>query len=166
MAERLQRAREEIQGARAEGRWRDVRVLDADDIEQALEESAAVRIWLSELLDMPALGVATVEESWRRFSNGFALTLTPGVVLAGREDHAAALLRRLLVDVGRTFIKAASIDDGLASNLRANLPSLTCGPRGGINWLQATGAGRARCPESLIAVHLRQRGSPLVVGHG
>lgn len=102
------------QKRRAEGKWRDIRVLDADDIEQALEESAAVRIWLSELLDMPALGVATIEEWWRRFSIGFDPTLTPGVVLAGREDHAAALLRRLSVDVGRTFVKAASVDDGLA----------------------------------------------------
>ena len=63
---------------------------------------------------MPALGVATIEEWWRRFSNGFNPALTPGVVLAGREDHAAALLRRLSADVGRTFIKAASVDDGLA----------------------------------------------------
>src|SRR6266508_1643163 len=102
------------QKRREEGKWRDVRVLDADDIEQALEESAAVRIWLSELLGMPALGVATIEEWWRRFSNGFDPTLTPSVVLAGREDRAAALLRRLSVDVGRTFIKAASVDDGLA----------------------------------------------------
>jgi hypothetical protein len=102
------------QKRRAEGKWRDVRVLDADDIEQALEECVQDRIWLSELLDMPALGVATIEEWWRRFSNGFDPTLTAGVVLAGREDHAAALLRRLSVDVGRTFIKAASVDEGLA----------------------------------------------------
>jgi hypothetical protein len=102
------------QKRRDEGKWRDVRVLDADDIEQALEESPAVRIWLSELLDMPALGVATIEEWWRRFSSGFDPTLTPRVVLAGREDLAATLLRRLSVDVGRTFIKAASVDDGLA----------------------------------------------------
>lgn len=102
------------QKRRDEGKWRDVRVLDADDIEQALEESAAVRIWLSELLDMPALGVATIAEWWRRFCNGFDPTLTSRVVLAGREDDAATLLRRLAVDVGRTFIKAASVDDGLA----------------------------------------------------
>lgn len=102
------------QKRRGEGQWRDVRVLDADDIEQALEEAAAVRIWLSELLDMPALGVATIEEWWHRFSNGFDPTLTPRVVLAGREDHAASLLRSLSADVGRTFIKAASVDDGLA----------------------------------------------------
>jgi len=102
------------QKRREEGKWRDVRVLDADDIEQALEEAPAVRIWLSELLDMPALGAVTIEEWWSRFSKGFDPTLTTGVVLAGREDCAAALLRRLSVEVGRTFIKAASVDDGLA----------------------------------------------------
>ena len=56
----------------------------------------------------------TIEEWWSRFSKGFDPTLTTGVVLAGREDCAAALLRRLSVEVGRTFIKAASVDDGLA----------------------------------------------------
>lgn len=99
---------------RLKGDWRDVRVLDADDLEQALEEAPAVRIWVSELLDMPALGVATIEDWWRRFSSGFEPDLTSKVVLAGREDRAGLLLRRLAVDVGRTFIKAASVDDGLA----------------------------------------------------
>ncbi len=39
---------------RDEGKWRDVRVFDVDDIEQALEGAAAVRIWLSELLGIYA----------------------------------------------------------------------------------------------------------------
>lgn len=102
------------QARRAEGKWRDVRVLDADDIEQALEESAAVRIWLSELLDMPAGGVATIEDWWRRFSGGFDPRLTSQVVLAGREDRAADLVRRLSADTGRTLVRAPSVDDGLA----------------------------------------------------
>ncbi len=87
-----------------EGKWRDVRVLDANDIEQALEECPAVDVWLSELLDMPALGVVTVEDWWRRYSATFDPTLAPSVVVAGRDDVAAALLRRLAQDVGRTFI--------------------------------------------------------------
>jgi signal transduction histidine kinase len=45
------------QKRRAEQEWENVRVLDADDIEQALEETPAVRIWLSELLEMPVHGV-------------------------------------------------------------------------------------------------------------
>jgi hypothetical protein len=84
------------QKRRAEQEWGNVRVLDADDIEQALEETPAVRIWLSELLEMPVHGVATIEDWWRRFSTSFELIpLTLAVVLAGHEDAAADLLRRL-----------------------------------------------------------------------
>lgn len=102
------------QRRRQDGKWKDVRVLDADDIEQALDEAAAVRVWLSELLDMPALGAVTLEDWWSRFSGGFDPRLTPEVVLAGRADEAAELLRRLARDVGKTLIKAPSVDDGLA----------------------------------------------------
>ncbi|MFG1953943.1 hypothetical protein [Micromonospora sp. NPDC048830] len=102
------------QRRRDEGQWRDVRVLDADDIEQALEVSPAVQVWLSELLGMEPFGATSIEDWWGRFSRGFEPTLTPHVVLAGREDHAAALVRRMAEDVGRTFIRAASVDDGLA----------------------------------------------------
>jgi hypothetical protein len=102
------------QRRRDENIWRDVRVLDADDIEQALEVSPAVQIWLSELLGMDPFGATSIEDWWDRFSRGFRPTLTTPVVLAGREDQAAALTRRFADEVGRTFIRAASIDDGLA----------------------------------------------------
>jgi hypothetical protein len=102
------------QRRRDEGVWRDVRALDADDIEQALEVSPAVQIWLSELLGMDPFGATSIEDWWDRFARGFNPTLTSPVVLAGREDEAAALVRRLADEVGRTFVRAASIDDGLA----------------------------------------------------
>jgi hypothetical protein len=99
---------------RAEGKWRDVWVLDADDIEQALDEAPAVHFWLSEMLGMPAAEVQTLEDWWDRFSSIYEPTLTPRMVLAGRADEAAALLRLLARDVGRTVVRAASVDDGLA----------------------------------------------------
>ncbi|CAH0253376.1 hypothetical protein SRABI02_03230 [Plantibacter cousiniae] len=102
------------QRKREEGVWRDIRVLDADDIEQALEVSPAVQVWLSELLGLGPLGAMSIEDWWGRYSRGFDPTLTPAVVLAGRADPAAALVRRLAEDVGRTYIRAASVDDGLA----------------------------------------------------
>lgn len=98
----------------AEGIWRDVRVLDADDIELALEVSPAVQVWLSELLGLEPLGATSIEDWWGRYSRGFDPTMTPGVVLAGRADQAASLVRRMAEDVGRTFIRAVSVDDGLA----------------------------------------------------
>ncbi|MFG1928527.1 hypothetical protein [Cryptosporangium sp. NPDC048952] len=102
------------QRRRDEQVWRDVRVLDADDLEQALEVSPAVQIWVSELLGMDPLGATSIEDWWDRFSQGFRPKLTSSVVLAGREDQAAALTRRLADEVGQTFIRAASVDDGLA----------------------------------------------------
>lgn len=102
------------QRRRDEKVWRDIRVLDADDIEQALEVSPAIQIWLSELLGMDPFGATSLEDWWERFSRGFRPTMTSPVVLAGREDQAAALTRRLADEVGRTFIRAPSIDDGLA----------------------------------------------------
>lgn len=102
------------QRRRDEKVWRDIRVLDADDIELALEVSPAVQIWLSELLGMDPFGATSLEDWWERFSRGFRPTMTNSVVLAGREDQAAALMRRLAEEVGRTFIRAPSIDDGLA----------------------------------------------------
>lgn len=102
------------QRKRAEGIWRDVRVLDADDIELALDVSPAVQVWLSELLGLEPLGATSIEDWWGRYSRGFDPTMTPEVVLAGRADHAATLVRRMADDVGRTFIRAVSVDDGLA----------------------------------------------------
>jgi hypothetical protein len=99
---------------RAEGKWHDVWALDADDIEQALDEAPAVHFWLSEMLGMPAAGVQTLEDWWKRFSSVYEPTLTPRMVLAGRADAAASLLRLLARDVGRTLVRAASVDDGLA----------------------------------------------------
>lgn len=102
------------QRKRDEGVWQDIRVLDADDIEQALEVSPAVEVWLSELLGLEPLGAMSIEDWWGRYSRGFDPTLTPAVVLAGRADAAAVFVRRLAEDVGRTYIRAASVDDGLA----------------------------------------------------
>lgn len=102
------------QRRRDERIWRDVRVLDADDIDLALEASPAVHFWLSELLGMEPLGATSIEDWWGRYSRGFDPTLSPQVVLAGRADEAAALLSRMAEDVGRTFIRAASVDDGFA----------------------------------------------------
>lgn len=102
------------QRKRTEGIWRDVRVLDADDIELALDVSPAVQVWLSELLGLEPLGATSIEDWWGRYSRGFDPTMTPDVVLAGRADQAANLVRRMSEDVGRTLIRAVSVDDGLA----------------------------------------------------
>jgi hypothetical protein len=102
------------QEKQAEGKWRDVKAFDADDIETTLESAPAAHIWLSELLDKPAAGIRTIEGWWERFSQTTNPALTERLVLAGRADEASELLRVLAEDGHITTIAAASTDDVLA----------------------------------------------------
>ena len=102
------------QEKRAEGEWADVKVFDADDIEIAFEAAPATQFWFSELLGLPVDGVRMIETWWDSFSRGSQPNLTPELVLAGRADQAAQLLRILEEETRLTTIAAASADDVLA----------------------------------------------------
>lgn len=98
---------------RESGPWKDVRVIDVDNLMDALEEAHAVHVRLSEVLGKPAAGVRTIEDWWERFSTKSSPMVSTGIALAGRADEAARLLS--LLDETRSFttIRAKSIDDVL-----------------------------------------------------
>ena len=91
-----------------------MRFFDADDIEAALEAAPGVHYRLSELVGKPVGGIQTVENWWERFSAISRPPLSEQLVLAGRADQAAALLRILEEDHRFTTISAASTDDVVA----------------------------------------------------
>lgn len=99
---------------RAEGTWRDVKAFDADDLETAFEAAPGAHFWFSELVGKPASGIRTIEDWWSSFSRTTQPNLTPELILAGRSDEAAALLRILEEETRITTISAASADDVLA----------------------------------------------------
>jgi hypothetical protein len=74
---------------RAELIWRDVQVLDADDLELWLEKAPAVALWLGEQLGMAVAGLHSVEAWWERWSAQTRHAITTEAVLAGREEAAA-----------------------------------------------------------------------------
>jgi hypothetical protein len=99
---------------RSDGIWREVKVFDADDLVIALESAPAIHFWFSELIGKPAAGVRTIEDWWQRFSASSQPVLSPGLVLAGRQNQAADLVRILDQDAQLTQISAPSTDDVLA----------------------------------------------------
>lgn len=100
---------------RAEGIWRDVRVYTANDILTALEGAPAVHLWFSEFRGKPATGAASLESWWSKFQKPTKGLLTPELVLSGREDASAQLLRTLAdQDSSHLWIRAATTDDVLA----------------------------------------------------
>ncbi len=94
--------------------WREVRVVDADDIEAAFEAAPAASFWFAELIGKPVGGVRPIESWWQRFKTQSAPELTAELVLAGRQDAAGHLLRLLGQETRRTTVSAASPDDVLA----------------------------------------------------
>jgi hypothetical protein len=99
---------------RAEGRWADVRAFDVDDIEQALELAPAVHHRFSELAGKSAHGATSIDLWWEKFRRISSPTLEAEMVLAGRADGAAELLRIFDTDPCQTSISAPSADDVIA----------------------------------------------------
>lgn len=100
---------------RAERIWRDVIAFDASDIYGAMENAPAAHIKFSETIGKPANSVGGLEEWWNRYRASTGGLLVPELVLEGRADEAAALLRALRDrETGHTWISATSIDDVLA----------------------------------------------------
>lgn len=112
---RLWRAKQDwAQRRRDEGVWADVRAFDVDDLETALDQAPATHYWLSERLGLPVEGVRTIEAWWDAFKRGSQPQLTAPLVLSGRADQAAELLRVLEQDTRQTNVSGASLDDVLA----------------------------------------------------
>lgn len=99
---------------RAEGVWADVRAFDVDDIEQALIRAPAVHYRFSEVVGKPSHGAQSIEDWWARFCELSSPPLDADLVLAGRPDAAAELLRIFEGETRLTAIQAPSVDDVLA----------------------------------------------------
>lgn len=102
------------QRKREEGNWADVRAFDVDDIEQALELAPAVHHRFSELAGKPSHGAISIDRWWEKFRRLSSPILDPEMVLAGRADGAAELLRIFDTDPCQTSVSAVSADEVIA----------------------------------------------------
>jgi hypothetical protein len=100
-----------VERKRAEGKWADVRAFDVDDIEQALELAPAVHHRFSELAGKSAHGATSIDLWWEKYRRLSSPTLEAEMVLAGRADGAAALLRIFESDPCQTSVSAPSADE-------------------------------------------------------
>ncbi|MEJ1193120.1 hypothetical protein [Pseudarthrobacter sp. CCNWLW207] len=97
------------------GNWKAVAVRTSADLYAALETTPRTHIWFSEQLGIRSNGVSTLEHWWNQFTSGTQGLLTPELLVAGRADQAAQLLRRFVdEDSAHIWIKAPSTDDVLA----------------------------------------------------
>ncbi|MDX2245250.1 MAG: hypothetical protein SF052_00625 [Bacteroidia bacterium] len=78
---------------KAEGIWKDVKVIDAQDLEVWLEISPAVAAWFGTYhLEKQPSGTQTPENFWDEWSHSPSLSLTPKLHLGGRNNESDKLL--------------------------------------------------------------------------
>ncbi|HSH31099.1 MAG TPA: hypothetical protein VK963_00315 [Candidatus Saccharimonadales bacterium] len=94
--------------------WRDVLAFDIDNIDQALEKAPAAHYWISEVIGLPVGGIQTLERWWEQYSGCTSPGLTPELVIGGRADQAAHLLRILDQERQITTIASSNTDEILA----------------------------------------------------
>ena len=100
---------------RAAGDWKDVRALDASDLEQWLDGSIHARMWFAEKLGLPVAGFETLDACWRRWAEASEPRMTPALFAPSLAAYRGAFRDWLDKTPDRPFTVAAeSRDEALA----------------------------------------------------
>lgn len=99
---------------RAEAAFRDIRVLDADDLEAWLQATPAVHYWISEHLGRRPSHARTLADWWSRFAGRTDPPLPRALFLAGRDRARDKLKEFLGQPPGVLTVQASWRDDAVA----------------------------------------------------
>ncbi|WP_406227107.1 hypothetical protein ACI7YU_18735 [Pseudomonas siliginis] len=82
---------------RLKNEWAGIRVIDADDLEQWLEQFPAIALQFAEQIGLQGAGVESLERRWQQWSTKCRPAITPEAFFTDR-----SLVKQQLVDAGRT----------------------------------------------------------------
>jgi hypothetical protein len=93
---------------KAEGSWKDVRVLDSDDLEHWLEAAPAVDIWLARVVGKTPAGVRDLSHHWDLVAALTKPSLPAAAFLAGRQTPREELSKALAAEAREIPVAASS----------------------------------------------------------
>ena len=94
--------------------WKDVRVYDAQILEEWLEQAPAVSAWLARHLNIYPEGAIALEDWWNEWSTITNPSLTPELILAGRDSQAESVRKWLNSSPSSIAVQASTTDESLA----------------------------------------------------
>ena len=116
------------------GDWKEVRAFDADDLEQWLEHSAAIQIWIAERLGAPVEGFRSLDRCWSMWAGACTPELPPTLFDTAVEEASKTFAKWISEPPERPFIVSAdSSEEALAflsclcERLEAEFASLNSG---------------------------------------
>lgn len=99
--------------------WKQIRVIDADDIEGWLVETPTVHYWISEQLGRSPRNGETLDLWWHRFRARTKPALPASLFLAGREEFRANLMTSLEGTGTSTGVSASTKEEAVAFTFAA-----------------------------------------------
>ena len=99
---------------REEGHWRDVTVIDADDLVHWLELHPDVGHWLAVKIGKRPQGLSELSEHWDRWSLATNVPLPPNLILRGRDGDAARVMRWLQGPPTVLSVQAEAVEEAIA----------------------------------------------------
>lgn len=93
--------------------WKDVRVIDADNLEDWLDQTPSVAAWLAREIGNFSDDMISIEHAWENYSKGYSPPLSTNLLLANRKDKAETLTQAGLTP-GVTRFKADSPGEAAA----------------------------------------------------
>ncbi len=94
--------------------WKDVRVYDAQILEEWLEQAPAVSACLARHLNIYPEGAIALEDWWNEWSAITNPSLTPKLILAGRDNQAESVRKWLNSSPSSIAVQASTTDESLA----------------------------------------------------
>lgn len=77
--------------AKSKGVWKDVRVIDADHLEDWLDQTPSVAAWLAREMGLVSDDMLSIEHAWADYSLGCSPPLSGELLLANRKERAETL---------------------------------------------------------------------------
>lgn len=111
---RWSKKREWARKRKAEGKWADVKVYDADDLVHWIELFPPVGHWLAVLIGKRPQGIRQLTEAWQEWSLSTKWPMTADLLLAGRDEEATRVLRWLYGAPSALAVQADSTSEAVA----------------------------------------------------
>ena len=100
---------------RGEDQWKDVRVFDASDLEQWMEQSIPAQAWFANETGIPSEGVLSLEACWNKWKADCEPALAPALFDQALEEYKSKVLDWLAGEPGDPLaISADSVEEALA----------------------------------------------------
>jgi len=97
-----------------EGRWADVRVVDADELVVWIELNPPVAYWLASQIGKLPAGVQPLEDFWHEWRLGANIPVDQDLVMAGRDDEFIETIKWLQGEPAMRSIQADSPGEAIA----------------------------------------------------